>query len=91
MARERYELRLERLDGGRLPNRVEALTEFFDLDDAHDTETTLAKHFLPLACVAEGEDPGGDREEMPWLARYVLRIYQPGSTRLVTSYRGWRV
>ncbi|EME61927.1 hypothetical protein [Amycolatopsis decaplanina] len=91
MARERYELRLERLDGGRLPNRVEEVTEFFDLDDAYDTETTLAKHFLPLACAAEGEDPGGDRTEMPWLARYVLRIYTPGSTRLVTSYRGWLV
>jgi hypothetical protein len=88
--RERYELRIERLDGGDLRHNPGDLIEFFDLDDDTEAENVLSKHFVPLACAADGHNVEDDVEDMPWLAAYVLRVYEPDDRNPVLAYRGWR-
>jgi hypothetical protein len=88
--RERFELRIARLDGGDVRTDPGALIEFFDLTDDLDVESALAKHFIPLACAAEGRAVAADVADMPWLAQYVLRVFKPGGRLPLASYRGWR-
>ncbi|OLZ51681.1 hypothetical protein BS329_15565 [Amycolatopsis coloradensis] len=89
--RVRYELRIARLDDGPIRYDPGDLIEFFVLDD-EETETVLARHFVPLACAAEGEKVRDRLSQMRWLNDYVLHVFQPGSRNPVLrsrATRGW--
>jgi hypothetical protein len=80
-SRDRYTLRIERLDGRPLvhdPGPVDAL---FDLGDDHEFEQVCARHFVPLACAAELTRPCNRLREMPFLDEYTLEIWHDSNAR----------
>jgi hypothetical protein len=87
--RQRYDLILRRLDGNNPTHEVpERVIEFFDLDDDHEVEPILGRHFAALASAAAGEQPQRDPDDMPWLAEYVLDVCEHNRTKVEFSYRG---
>lgn len=91
-SRDRYELRIARLDGRPLRHDPGAVTEFFNLDDDDEFEKACGRHFVPLASAAEQSRVGGRLREMPFLAEYKLEIRHRNRAQPITasrSTRGW--
>ncbi|RJQ74228.1 hypothetical protein D5S17_23460 [Pseudonocardiaceae bacterium YIM PH 21723] len=92
-ARDRYELRIDRLDGKRLMHDPGPLTEFFRLDNDEDFEEVCGRHFVPMACAAEQTRVRDRLREMPFLVNYVLRVHHRNRSEPVASSRsvhGWQ-
>jgi hypothetical protein len=85
--RDRYELRIARLDGRRLLHDPGPVTEIFDIDDDEEFEQTCGKHFVPLACAAEQSRVWRRLRDMPFLTDYVLEIWHEnrGRSPMATS------
>jgi hypothetical protein len=73
-SRDRYELRIARLDDRALQHDPGAITEFFDLDDDPEFERVCGQHFVPMACAAERSKVHDRLRDMPFLADYALEI-----------------
>lgn len=81
MSRDRYELRIARLDGRALPHPVEPLAVNFDPDDAEELDEVTGRHFVPLACAAEGEPVRDQLRHMRFLDDYVLEVWHRNRSR----------
>ena len=78
---DRYELRIARINGRALPHNPEPRTEVFDLDDDHEFQEVCGRHFIPLACAAEGVRVRDRIQDMPFLDDYVLEIWHRNVSR----------
>ncbi|HEX6359531.1 hypothetical protein [Actinophytocola sp.] len=80
-SRQRYTLRIERLDGRSLAHDPGPVDVVFDLDDDEEFERICATHFVPLACAAELTRPCNRLREMPFLGEYVLEVWHESNAR----------
>lgn len=95
----RYELRLVRQDGQRISDGPAPVFETFDLE--HELETTVGRHFLPLAAEAAGKKhkivPSRNvLSDFPFLVEYHVEVwradgYWTAPEVTSTSTYGWRV
>lgn len=80
---DHYKLRLVTHPNDR---EIEEVDAFLDLDTQHGRDQ-LRRHFIYMACTAEGEDPATPTERMHWLSRYALCVHEPGHSNHFMRYR----
>lgn len=79
--RDRYELRIARINGRALAHDPGPRTEMLDLDDDEEFQEICGLHFVPMACAAEGVPVYDRLQDMPFLDDYQLEVWHRNKPR----------